>query len=544
MNERDVEKDIFDFFRYSTTPEPSARLREAVVRARLAPAGRAATFRTHRTAFAFAGLAATFVLAAASVLVLVNVRRASTPATVAACSTASAAERTPSAASATPDTSAPSAASTAPDASPNADASATANSSAAAETSATPDASAPDATTTPDVSSAPTPGASAVATESSATLDGTPTAAVPAVAHGTFSRTGSMSIRRVTDTATLLCDGRVLIAGGGSASPGSAYLTSAEIYDPSTGSFTMTGSMTTARVTATATLLPSGKVLIAGGMGAGGIDDILASAELYDPATGGFASTGSMATPRFLASAVLLADGRVLIAGGVDPDMPLATAEIYDPVSGRFSPTGSMAGGMAGAPATLLHDGRVLIVGLAGDPDHVDANGQPASAYETAQIYDPKTGTFNRAAKPVSDASSQMLSPLADGRVLLAGGLGNDPAVTSAEVFDPAKGTFSATGSMTIGREQGTTTLLTDGRVLVTGGYAHDATSLSSTTSSFNGTASAELYDPTAGSFSPTGSLSLARGDQTATLLLDGRVLIVGGEASGGATATAELYQP
>jgi predicted amidohydrolase YtcJ len=173
-----------------------------------------------------------------------------------------------------------------------------------------------------------------------------------------------MTAARDNHTATLLSDGRVLIAGG---EDDSSHLASAELYDPKAGTFSPTGSMTAARDSHTATLLSDGRVLIAGGdAGLAGIPgaETLVSAELYDPATGTFSATGSMAAARHSHTATLLSDGRILIVGGADPDhgVYVASAELYDPASGKFSPTGSMAAARTGT-ATLLSDGRVLIAG-------------------------------------------------------------------------------------------------------------------------------------------------------------------------------------
>ena len=180
------------------------------------------------------------------------------------------------------------------------------------------------------------------------------------IATGKVSPKGSMVTDRIDYSAVRMADGRVLITGGTDRSY-EHYLASAEIYDPATGSFTATGSMRTARENQSATLLPDGRVLIAGGdQGSGGPDQVvLSSAETYDPKSGTFSPTGSLQVPRTNAPAALLKDGQVLIAGGIGPNTQvLATAELYDPTTGKFSATGSMAAPRMDFTTTVLLDGR------------------------------------------------------------------------------------------------------------------------------------------------------------------------------------------
>jgi hypothetical protein len=204
---------------------------------------------------------------------------------------------------------------------------------------------------------------------------------------GRFSPTGSMTIARAFHTATLLADGRVLITGGSPAAWGTTdKLASAEIYDPKTGKFSATGSMTEPREFHTATMLADGRVLVAGGSGSS-VDD-LASVEIYDPSTGRFTATGSLHDGRTYHTATLLADGHVLIAGGGSDYTNLkflASAELYDPATGTFSLTGPLGEARSYHAATLLADGRVLVTGGYG----------AVAPLASAEIYDPRTGTFS-----------------------------------------------------------------------------------------------------------------------------------------------------
>jgi hypothetical protein len=341
---------------------------------------------------------------------------------------------------------------------------------------------------------------------------------------GTFAATASLSELRTGPTATLLADGQVLMAGG---STGSASLATAELFDATTGTFGATGSMASPRTAASATLLRDGRVLFIGGWSG---STTLASAEIYDPPSARFNVTGSMSGPRDSSTATRLTDGRVLVVGGysgTSASSVLGSAETFDPASGTFSSTGPMTVPRAGHSATLLADGRVLIAGG-------ETTGSKIVA--SAEIYDPNSGAFSPVASPMTTPrSNQSATLLADGRVLIAGGSSRSNiggALASAEIYDPASAKFTSTGSMSVARSDDTSTMLADGRVLMVGGD----------NGSMDAIGSAEIYDPKAGAFTTTGSMANPRCAHAATALSDGRVLVVGGWAGKIALASAEIY--
>ena len=362
-----------------------------------------------------------------------------------------------------------------------------------------------------------------------------------------FTMTAELSTKDGgADTATLLPDGRVLITSGCG--------TAAQIYDPSTNAFTETGSLGVRRAGKTATLLRDGRVLFAGGYNCApaGQDGIWATAEIYDPTTGSFSPTGAMHAAREFHTATLLADGRVLVAGGVSGTPAttssivlatfetaetsasvLATAEIYDPATGTFSRTGSMSTIRDHHTATLLNDGRVLVTG---------GGGEGYASPTSADLYDPATGRFTKTGSMHTARSLHTATLLDDGEVLILGGRSpKDSDERSAELYDPRTGTFRAAGNMREARQEHSATLLADGRVLIAGGYWSDG-------KNWRVLSSAEMYDPAAGSFTAIGSLGTPREGHLAMRLPDGRVLIVGGIDIGhqGAVpiATGLLYQP
>jgi hypothetical protein len=272
-----------------------------------------------------------------------------------------------------------------------------------------------------------------------------------------FAATGDMISAHdelATSTALALPDTRVLVAGG-------AGTSAAELYDPGSGTFSGTGSMSTVRQHHTATLLPNGKVLITGGLDANGA--VLASAELYDPASGTFTPTGSLNSARRLHTATLLSTGVVLIAGGVDGNnQALASAELFDPSSGSFTATGNLKTARYFHTATLLGNHQVLIVG--GTADN-------SSGVTSVELYDPVGKTFAATGSLHVARYLHTATLLNDGTVLVAGGQSvSQLPLASAELFHLSPGTFSFTGSMLTGRIQHTATLLNDGSVLVTGG--------------------------------------------------------------------------
>ncbi len=334
-----------------------------------------------------------------------------------------------------------------------------------------------------------------------------------AQALGTWTATGSLVTEREDHTATLLADGKVLVAGG---FPSSGSPNSAELYDPESGIWTSTSSLNNGRAVHTATLLTNGEVLVAGGYSVNG--DPLASAELYDPESGTWTSTDSLATGRAYHTATLLPNGKVLVTGGFNFGY-LASAELYDPTSGTWTSTGSLAKRRTFHTATLLPNGRVLV-----------AAGYNGVSLASAELYDPGSGTWTATGSLATARDSHTATLLADGQVLVAGGLFN---LASAELYDPVSETWTAAGSLANGRQSHKATLLLDGKVLVAGGY-NGSTSL----------ASAELYDPASGTWVATGSLATGRYSHRATLLTDGKVLVEGGIhlPDGRYLRSAELY--
>ncbi|MBI4265749.1 MAG: Ig-like domain repeat protein, partial [Acidobacteria bacterium] len=273
-----------------------------------------------------------------------------------------------------------------------------------------------------------------------------------------FLSTGHLSTPRYSHTATLLNDGTVLLAGGNG--EGLEVLSGAEIYDPATGQFLPTGGLSVPRVFHTSTLLNDGRVLIVGGTDVSDGSQILSSAEIYDPTTGTFTTTtGDLATARYAHSATLLSDGRVLITGGYG-GTSLASAELYDPATDQFSPTGGLTVGRLVHTATRLNDGTVLVVG----------GFSHSSLYlSSAEIYDPVSGEFSATGSLGEPRIAHTATLLNDGSVLIAGG-GPAPLDT-AELYDPAAGQFLATAGLSSARAVHTATLLTDGSVLIAGGY-------------------------------------------------------------------------
>jgi hypothetical protein len=276
--------------------------------------------------------------------------------------------------------------------------------------------------------------------------------------------TPSMNTARWVATATLLPNGKVLIAGG--QGNGGAALSSVELYDPLTNTFAAsTPTMNAGRTGATATLLPNGKVLIAGG-------SFLNSIELYDPATNTFAAAASMPTmitARSFPTATLLPNGKVLIAGGAFNSSQSGagdSAELYDPATNTFTASPQMNHARYVATATLLPNGKVLIAGGTQDGNF------PLSSTE---LYDPVTNTFAASTPAMNTARfAATAALLPNGKVMIAGGFGNAGFPTNIELYDPVANTFAATTpSMKAGRYFATETLLLNGKVLIAGGMGN-----------------------------------------------------------------------
>jgi photosystem II stability/assembly factor-like uncharacterized protein len=338
-------------------------------------------------------------------------------------------------------------------------------------------------------------------------------------ATGMWSSVNNMLVPREAPTATLLTNGKVLVAGG------SGGDTIAELFDPSTGTWSRTANMNQARAVHTATLLPNGKVLVTGGA-SGAL--VIAAAEVFDPAgnsgAGSWTVTASLNIARRSHTASLLPNGKVLITGGfADPNTYFASTELFDPAGnsgqGSWSVSSNLNTTHGEHVATLLASGTLLVA---------------CGGSTIAELYNPAAGSWANTMAMAHRRWEHTATLLATGKVIVAGGFnsGND-FLTGAELYDPGTETWTSAGNMNTKRMFHTATLLPNGKVLVTGGFNIDGI-----------TNTAELYDPGTGMWSSTANMSTSRRDHTATLLPNGKVLIAGGGNSGGGTGSAELFDP
>jgi hypothetical protein len=356
---------------------------------------------------------------------------------------------------------------------------------------------------------------------------------------GSFALTGSLNTARYQHTASLLTNGEVLVSGGLGVNEYSDSLSSAELYNPSTGKWTVTGSMSVGRTAHTATLLQNGKVLVAGGSQC--VVHCYDTAELYNPATGEWTLTGNMTQPRCYHSAILLSNGEVLVSGGVNSlysttDTNTITAsEIYNPTTGTWTATGSLNVSRAESATILLANSEVLTVG--GYNNTGDDN--PNTYLTSAELFSSTTGKWSLTTSLTGTlglpATPAMLT---NGDVLIA---------NAAQFYDPTTATWTATAALpTITWAPTRASLLANGNVLGTGNECK-----SSKTYNCGGapTAIAFLYSFSANSWAETGAMNYPRFSHTMTLLPSGKVLVTGGyydpeRADLTPIAATELYTP
>jgi hypothetical protein len=340
---------------------------------------------------------------------------------------------------------------------------------------------------------------------------------------------GDLLNARSNHTATLLTDGRILIAGGKNGTTAQAH---SEIYTYALGSFESSSNLNTGRYQHTATLLPTGQLVIIGGKsGTGAVQ----RSELYDPTNATLTNSTLMQIARYAHTATLLPNGKILIVGGTaDGTTPVAASELYDPTTQSFTTLSAndLSNPRFGHTATLLPNGKVLIVG--------GINNNANTTLAQNEIYDPVTNKFSNTATLNTPRYAHSAILLPNGKVLISGGLSNGGTaeIAQSEVYDPVAGTFSqstsiSNGNLNTARHAQTATLLPNGKVLLVGGVSGSSE-----------VAASELYDPNTGVFTVASNLILPRYEHTATLLPSGKVLISGGSSAGSVQIHSEVYDP
>lgn len=334
--------------------------------------------------------------------------------------------------------------------------------------------------------------------------------------------TGSFATARYSQSAATLPDGRVLFAGGYATASSVGMTTSVEIYDPSTGTYSAGAALATARAEHATVTLPDGRVLALGGTGlaSGGGSTNLASAEIYDPISNTWSTTGAMGVARRLPLALVLSNGKVLVVGG---DATGASSEVFDPATGTFTPSGALVVARNRAAGAVLADGRVLVAG-----GNAPSGGATLASAET---WDPATGAWSTTGSLGYARDYAVATTLANGKVLIAGGYAGGTYPATAELYDPATGTFAATGAMTLPRYRHVAATLPDGSVLVSGGASSTGVADSN-----------EVYDVATGAWRSGGRMLANRATHTLSTLPSGNLLIAGGYVS--PLAQTELFYP
>ena len=315
----------------------------------------------------------------------------------------------------------------------------------------------------------------------------------------------------------LLPDGDALAAGG---IDNDAALASAEVYSPAAGTWAATGSLATARLVFQMVLLRNGNVLAAGGQDSSGLGATpLASAEVYNPAAGTWIATGTLTLPRTFFQMMLLPNGNVLAAGGRNPPNvagsgttpALASAEVYNPAAGTWTATGALGSASETFAMVLLANGNVLAAGQ-GYLLSSQTTTTPATFQSFASVYNPASGTWTATGAFDTPRILFQMVLLPNGNVLAAGGQSQPPngdsPLASAEIYNPTAGTWTTTGPLTTPRASFEMVLLSNGNVLAVGGNDNNVT-----------LASAEVYSPAAGTWTATGPLATARSDFQMVLL-------------------------